>query len=271
MAMRFRKEALEQSNTQEALDLPVRLTRPHSWIGLVVLAAVVIWGVGWAFAGSLPRTISAQGLLTSAQGSFRVQSVAAGQVLEVKIKLGALVQQGTSVAVVSDGRQTTVVRAPARGRIFSLAVRVGQVISAGATVATAERAGTPADNLVAILYLSNAEVATVHPGDAVELTVESVPVTPFGVLHGRVASIDPFVSRRSDVSDFLGDDDLAEAITAGGPARKVVVDLQGSALTASGYAWSTRAGPPFALGSRAAVAGAVAQPPVRPIDWIMPK
>jgi len=269
--MEFRKEALARTNTVEALDLPVRLTRPRGWIVLAALAAVVIGGGSWMYAGSLPRTVTGRGLLTSAQGSFGIQSAVTGQVTAVPVKRGSVVRKGETVAVLSDDGRSVAVRSPARGRIFSLSARVGQVVELGNTLAVAERTGTDDDHVVAVLYLSAATAASVRPGGAVDLSVESAPAVPFGVLRGRITSVEQFASKSQDVADFLGDADLAQTLTAGASVRKVVVDLNRSPDTVSGYAWSTRAGPPFKIGTRTVVTGAVEQPDVRPIDWIIPR
>ena len=59
-------------------------------------------------------------------------------------------------------------------------------------------------------------------------------------------------------------------MTTGGPRYRVIVDLV-TGPTPSGYLWSTTTGPPFPIGSRALVRGEIAQPSVRPIDWVIPK
>jgi hypothetical protein len=267
--MRFREEALARSQTQEALDLPVKLTSPRGWIVLVTLAAVVLGGGTWAFGGSLPRAIDARGQLTSRQGIFAIKTVAAGQVVEVFVKRGSSVKKNAPVAVVTDGRSRRLVRSPAKGRIFSL-TQVGEVVQVASTLAVAERVDAAANWLVAVLYLPATQGAGVAPGDTVDLTVDSAPVAVFGVLRGRVASVDQLVSSRTDVADFLGDAGLAQALAAG-PARRIVVELVASTQTASGYEWSTKAGPPFRLGSWTGVVGAIAQPPLRPAQWVFPR
>jgi multidrug efflux pump subunit AcrA (membrane-fusion protein) len=268
--MQFRKEALERTHSQQTLDLPVRLTSPRGWIVLAVLAAVVLGGGTWASAATLPRALNATGLITSPRGSFAIQTIAAGQITETFVQQGSEVKRGSRVARVSDGRSETIVRAPADGRVFSLAARTGQVVTAGATLAVAEYTGASAGRLVAVLYLPDASVGSVKPGALVDLSVASAPVTPFGVLRGRITSVDPFVSTRRDIADFVGDDDLAQVIADGGSARRVVVELLASDTTASGYEWSTHSGPPFKIDSRTSVQGAIEQPPTRPVDWVIP-
>lgn len=269
--MQFRKEALARVQTQEALDLPVRLTSPRGWIALAVVSMVVVGGAAWGMTASLPRAIEAGGLMTSARGSFAVQTATAGQVTQVFLRLGDEVIARAPVVRLAVSNRSVLVRAPARGRVFSLRVRVGQVVEAGSTLAVAERSGEPADRTVAAVFLPESSSAAVRVGDRVDLRVESVPVTSFGVLRGRVASVDPYVSSRRDIAEFLGDEDLSQALTNGEPARRVLVSLDRSTSTVSGYAWSTRTGPSTRLALRSKVHAHVQQPPVRPVEWVFPQ
>ena len=126
--MKFRKDAVAHSHNQEALDLPVRLTSPRGWIALLLIAVVVVGGGVWGSSATLPRTVAASGLITSAQGVFSVQTLQSGQVTKVFVERGDEVSADQPVAQLSNGRARTTVRAPAAGRIFSLAARVGLVV-----------------------------------------------------------------------------------------------------------------------------------------------
>jgi multidrug efflux pump subunit AcrA (membrane-fusion protein) len=209
--MQFRKEALARVNPQQALDLPVRLTSTRSWIVLVILAAVVVGGGTWAFTGTLPRTLSANGLITSPKGSFPIQTVAASQVTDIYVQQGSEVRAGDVVARLSNGVSRSVVRAPAHGRVFSVAAHVGGVVAAGTTLAVAEYADGGAAGLVAVLYLPGDSTAALHPGAAVDLSAAAAPVTRYGVMRGRITSIDSFLSTRSAIADFVGDEDFARS------------------------------------------------------------
>ena len=270
--MEFRKEAVAHSHTQDALDLPVRLTRPRGWIVIGVLVAVMLVGGAWASTAKLPRTVDAVGMLTTEEGSFAIQTVASGQVTDVFVKPGDEVQRDTVVARIDNGTSTTRVRAASAGRLFSVPIRVGQVVVAGSTMAVAEHhdGNAQKDKLVAVIYLPGSTLAAVQPGDTVTLDVAAAPAARFGVLRGRVESVDPLVSTRADVADFIGDEGLAELVTSAGTARRVVVELSTS-TTPSGYQWSQKTGPPFRIGSRTGVRATIQLTPTRPIDWMLPQ
>ncbi|SDH28057.1 HlyD family secretion protein [Sinosporangium album] len=268
--MQFRSEAMERHQTPEVLDLPVRLTRPYTWLILAAAVAVVAAGVVWAFTGSLRMSVSGQGLLTSPRGSFPVQAVDAGQITDIFVKPGDKVRPGGRVAAVRNGRLETTVQAPVAGRVFSVPVRHGQVVRTGETLAVAEYTGGPADRLVAVLFVPTTEAMAVQDGQRVDLTVKSAAVMSHGVLRGRVAAVDSTLWTRKEVAAFVGDDGLAELLSPAGPVRRVTVELERSPVTASGYVWSTASGPPSAPRARTTVHGAIHKPDIRPIDWILP-
>jgi len=59
-------------------------------------------------------------------------------------------------------------------------------------------------------------------------------------------------------------------LTGAGKVRRVVVELVPDPGTSSGYAWTRRGGPPFAIPSRSGVRAVFDQPGIRPIDWVLP-
>lgn len=250
-------------------DSPVRLTGPRDWLVVLVVAAVVIGGAVWGTTAELSRSIAAGGLITYPDGAFAVQTPVGGQVTEVLVKAGDWVERGTRLARIwDDGRQVTV-RSPTDGLTFSVPAQVGQVVSAGSVVMNAEH-GTSGQAQVAVLFLPATGPAALEVGALVQLTVQSAPVDQFGVLRGRVVSVDQALSTRQEIAQFVGDPGLADTLAGTGGGHRVVVGLDRSP-TPSGYRWSTKQGPPFPLASRTIVVGNLPQPPVRPVEWVMPQ
>jgi biotin carboxyl carrier protein len=254
----------------EAKDAPVRLTGPKDWLVLVTVLGVLVGGAAWGVGAKLPRWISAGGLLTSPGGTFAVQSPVAGQVTDVPVRVGMRVRAGSVVARVSARGVVTAVRSPSDGDLYAVPVRAGQVVGFGSTLARGE-SRTRGLRLVAVLYLPAAAPAQTGVGDPVELRVPSAAVEQYGVLRGRVAAVDPVPSSAEEIADFVGDGRLAGMLAPDGVARRVVVELVRSATTVSGYAWSTRDGPPFRIVTRTMVTGDLPLPPERPLDWVLPR
>jgi multidrug efflux pump subunit AcrA (membrane-fusion protein) len=270
--MNKRNEKADARRTEASgeVDLPVRLTSPRDWLTVVVVAATVIGGCVWGATAKLSRSVAAGGLITSLEGAIAVQTPVGGQITEVRARQGQRVAPGSVLAVVMNEGGLSMVRAPAAGRVFSIPVHVGEVVAPGSVVVNAER-GTPDERPVAVLFLPATVPAALTAGASVQLTVQSAPANQYGVLRGRIRSVDPLLSSRQEISEFVGDPALASAVAGSGGGRRVVVELLPSARTVSGYRWSTRAGPPFTIGTRTVVVGALPQPPERPVEWVVPR
>ncbi|WP_055567022.1 HlyD family efflux transporter periplasmic adaptor subunit [Streptomyces atriruber] len=268
--MQFRQQALSKLQSPEELDLPVRYARPQGLLVLAVTLVVMAASSVWAVTGSLSSTLRAPGILTHGQGSYVLQSPVTGQVTRVLAEEGERLAAGAPVLKVRTEQGDKVVRAITAGRVTALVARIGTVVTTGADVATLERVAGSDDPLTAMLYVPADSAATVPVGASVDLTVQSVPTERYGTLRGRVKAIGRAAQSRQKITGFLGDKELAGRFTKDGPPVAVLVRLDPSSATKSGYAWSTAAGPPFALDSMTLATGAFHLAEQRPIDWLLP-
>ncbi|MFJ9905619.1 HlyD family efflux transporter periplasmic adaptor subunit [Streptomyces sp. NPDC101152] len=268
--MQFRQQALAKLQSPEELDLPVRFARPQGWLVLSVTVVAVAAASVWAVTGSVASTISAPAVLTHGQGSYVLQSPVAGQVTAVLAQQGERLPANSPVLKVRTSRGDTVVRTVAAGRITALAATIGQIIQTGANVAAVEKVAHASDPLYATVYVP-AENAASIPADAkVDLTVSSVPTQTYGVLRGQVKSVDRSAESAQQIAAFLGDSQLGEQFTKKGRPVAVLVELDKSSGTRSGYRWSSKDGPPFPLTSMTLASGSIRLADQRPVDWLLP-
>lgn len=268
--MQFRQKALSKLQSPEELDLPVRFARPQGRVVLAVTVAVVAAASLWALTGSVSSKLTAPGILTHPQGSYVLQSPVAGQVTAVLAEEGELLPPDAPLLTVRTEEGEESVRAVAGGRVTTLIATVGSVVRAGADVATLERVTDPDAPLVAVLYVPGGGGSSIPKGASVDLSVHSVPKERYGVLRGRVQVVDRAPQTQARIAGFLGDSELAAQFSRQASPIAVVVELERSAGTASGYAWSTTDGPPYALDSRTPVTGSVRLAAQRPVDWLLP-
>ncbi|GAA0701165.1 HlyD family efflux transporter periplasmic adaptor subunit [Kitasatospora atroaurantiaca] len=270
MQLQFRQKALSKLQSPEELDVPVRFARPQGRLVLAVTAVVMAAACFWAVTGSVASELSAPGILTHAEGSYVLQSPVAGQVTAVLSKEGELLPGGAPLLTVRTEQRTETVRTVAAGRVTALLAKIGAVVATGADLATVERIDRPDDPLVAVLYAPGGNGSTIPVGSPVDLTVQSVPAQQFGVLRGHVLAVGRVPETRQQIAGFLGDSQLGEQFSAQGQPVAVVVQLDKSAGTKSGYAWSSASGPPYAIGSTTLVSGAIHLAAQHPIDWVLP-
>ncbi|MGW0121796.1 HlyD family efflux transporter periplasmic adaptor subunit [Streptomyces sp. NPDC003327] len=268
--MQFRRNALSKLQSPEELDVPVRFARPQGRLVLAVTVVVMAAAGYWALTGTVTSKLTAPGLLTRAEGTYLLQSPLAGQVTEVLVEEGRTVAAGAPLLTVRTGRGDLPVRAVAGGRVTTLYAGLGSVVATGADVASVERVTDPDAPLVAVLYVPGDTAAAVRVGARVDLGVETAPHDRFGTLRGRVTAVGTAARARARLGAPTG------TAQGGGPAPgqgepvAVLVALDRSAATASGYVWSGSDGPPAAPGSGTPVTGAVHLAAQRPVDWLLP-
>nr|BFD81098.1 HlyD family efflux transporter periplasmic adaptor subunit [Streptomyces sp. Xyl84] len=269
--MQFRQQALAKLQSPEELDLPVHLARPRGWLVLCVTLVATAAACVWAVTGSVASTVTAQAVLTHGQGSYVLQSPVSGQVTAVLAEEGERLAAGTPVLKVRTGSgATTLVRAVAAGRISTLAAALGQIVSPGTDVAAVEKAAHASDPLYATVYVPAQNAAAVPAGAPVDLTVSSAPPERYGVLRGRVASVDRSAQSAQQIGAFLGDARLGGQLAGKGRPVAVRVRLDAAPGTPSGYRWSSADGPPFRLESMTLATASIRLADQRPVDWLLP-
>ncbi|WP_316741723.1 HlyD family efflux transporter periplasmic adaptor subunit [Streptomyces sp. MK7] len=268
--MQFRQQALAKLQSPEELDLPVRLARPQGWLVLSVTLVAMAAACVWAVTGSVASTVSAPAVLTHGQGSYILQSPVAGQVTAVLAEQGQRLPANAPVLKVRTAQGESVVRSVAAGRITALAATIGQIVSTGANVAAVEKVAHASDPLYATVYVPAQNAAAIPARAAVDLTVSSVPAQRYGVLRGHVKSVDRSAQSAQQIAAYLGDSQLGEQFSRKGRPVAVLVRLDVSSRTKSGYRWSSADGPPFRPDSMTLATASIRLADQRPVDWLLP-
>ncbi|MFJ3334818.1 HlyD family efflux transporter periplasmic adaptor subunit [Streptomyces sp. NPDC086766] len=268
--MQFRQQALAKLQSPEELDLPVRLARPQGWLVLSVALVAMAAASVWAVTGSVASTVGAQAILTHGQGSYLLQSPVAGQVTAVLAQEGSRLPAGAPVVKVRTGQGDQVVRTVAAGRVTALAATIGQIVQTGANIAAVEKVAQASDPLYATVYVPAENAAAIPAHASVDLTVASVPAQRYGVLRGHVKSVDRTAESAQRIAAFLGDAQLGEQFTRTGRPVAVLVRLDPSSATKSGYRWSSADGPPYRLDSMTLATASIRLADQRPLDWLLP-
>jgi biotin carboxyl carrier protein len=268
--VQFRQQALSKLQSPEEIDLPVRYARPRGGLVLAVTVVAMFAAGLWAVTGTVSSTVGAPGILTHAQGSYVLQTPVAGQVIDVLAEEGQRVAANAPLLTVRTARGNSVVRTIAAGRVTTVFASIGSVVTTGADVAAVERFDNADDPLTAVLYMPADSGASVPVGASVDLTLPSVPTQRYGVMRGRVEAVGRTAQTRRRISDFLGNTQLGEQFSKDGQPVAVVVRLERSSSTRSGYAWSSSGGPPYAIDSMTLATGSVHLAEQHPIDWLLP-
>lgn len=98
--MIFRKVALERLSSPEQLDQLVQVTDPRGWLALTGLSALLLAAVGWGIWGSIPTEARGEGILLRKGGVSAIVSAANGQVEEILVEVGDVIDKNQPVATI---------------------------------------------------------------------------------------------------------------------------------------------------------------------------
>jgi HlyD family secretion protein len=94
----FRKVSLERLSSPEQLDQMVQVTDPRGWIALAGLGALLLAAIVWGIWGSIPTEAQGDGILLRQGGISDLVANATGQVQEMLVSVGDVIEKGQPVA-----------------------------------------------------------------------------------------------------------------------------------------------------------------------------
>ncbi len=96
--MIFRKVALERLSSPEQLDQLLQVTDPKGWLALGALGLLLLTSVAWGVFGSIPTEARGEGILLRRGGVTSVVAAENGQVEEILVSVGDVIEKGQVVA-----------------------------------------------------------------------------------------------------------------------------------------------------------------------------
>ena len=100
----FRKAALDRLSSPEQLDRLMQVTEPRGWLALGGLCAIILFGAVWSVVGTIPTTITGQGILLSSEGIREIESLGSGVLSDLRVDVGHRVSPDDTIAIVRQPR-----------------------------------------------------------------------------------------------------------------------------------------------------------------------
>ncbi len=124
--MIFRKVSLERLSSPDQLDQLVQVTDPRGWLALSGLGGLLLAALAWGFWGSIPTQARGEGILVRQGGVSDLVANASGQVAEMLVGVGDVLEKGQPVARI---RQDALLRQidDHRARLAALQREVGSL------------------------------------------------------------------------------------------------------------------------------------------------
>jgi HlyD family secretion protein len=94
----FRKVALERLSSPEQLDQLLQVTDPKGWLALGALGTILLSALAWGIWGAIPTESTGEGILLRRGGVSDLVAPSAGQIEEVLVSAGDVIEKGQPVA-----------------------------------------------------------------------------------------------------------------------------------------------------------------------------
>ncbi len=98
----FRQASLERLSSPERLDQLMRVINPKSWIPLATLGVLGASALTWSIFGRIPVTVQGAGVLIYPSTVVPIQTKNSGQLVDLKVENGELVEKGDIIATFDD-------------------------------------------------------------------------------------------------------------------------------------------------------------------------
>jgi len=267
----FRKAALDRLSSPERLDQMMSITNRRSWLALTGLGALVVVTLVWGIFGSVPTTVSGQGLIIRQGGAYPIPALAVGQVTAVNVAVGDQVAQGQVVATVQPlaGGAPVGVTSVRNGRVLEIGVDVGNVVDPTTSVALLEDVSKP---LEAVLFLPSPLGKQIRLGMEVDVAPLSVDQQNFGHMIGTVSWIAPSPATPQGMTRLLGNEALVQGLyqATGGSPLEVHVSLAEDPQSPSRYKWSSGRGPNLEITTGTLISNRIVIDEQRPLELVLP-
>jgi len=236
----YRKKALDKITSPEQLDMLMQVTTPKGWFALIGFALIIVLAILWSLFANIATTVAGSGMIVPVSGMTGVTAPVSGTVASVLVQSNQLVKTGQPVLTMRSGHSLLTVVAPHGGRILNFSAYPGAYVDAGSPIASVE----PLHPILeTVFYLPASEVTLVKPGIPVHVEPLSANQESNGYLLGIVAKVSAYPATAQSALAIFQNPAITSQLVGSSTAYEVVVDLERRPKSASGYAWSSGAGP----------------------------
>ena len=242
MANLYRKSLIDKLSSPEQLDRAIVVTSPMSWLALVAITLIIIATLVWSIWGTLPTTITVNGIIVSPVSTNAVYTDESGTVSRVSVIAGQYIQQGDEIIVLrTSAGERRPIYSTQTGQISEILVKSEDKISQGSELVRISPA-TSATQVV-VCYVPFSKAPTLAKGMDLLVYPQSVDAQLYGHMLAKIKNIDSYAASKSNMSYVLGADNLlADAFSQDGAVVAVSCELIADATSFNGYYWSSQRG-----------------------------
>ncbi len=159
------------------------------------------------------------------------------------------------------------ITSPYPGRVLELTASMGDLVAAGSRIVTLESFDEPIE---AVIYVPAGDGKKVHPGMEVLISPSTVRCEEHGFIIGKVSDVSDYPMTPEGLLRVLRNQSLVQELTGASAPIEVAADLLQDPTTASGFEWSSSAGPPNRVFSGTLCEASVVVEKRKPISYVLP-
>ena len=166
--------------------------------------------------------------------------------------------------------ESTLVISPYTGRILEITADIGKSSRVGESLMSLELTEENGVKLEAVVFVQPAEGKKVRPGMNIHISPSTVKPEEYGYMLGRVKRVSEFPATIDGMMRLLHNQNLVQALTAGGAPMQIHAELLPDSGTQSGFTWSSSKGPPTGIHSGTMCSARILISEKSPIHLLIP-
>ncbi|MBO6159510.1 MAG: hypothetical protein J6P72_09690 [Firmicutes bacterium] len=241
MAQLYRKSALEKISSPEQLDKALVVSSPASWLALIGLTLIVVVVVIWSFIGTLPTTVSANGIVSAPVSTNAVYSMDAGTVVSVYMRPGQEIHLGDEILRYQTASgESKSVYSDQVGTVSDVLINSGDAFTQGNELIRISP--TAVGSQVVVCYVPIASARKIERGMRAQVYLDGIDSQSYGHMVSRVINIDAYAASNAGMGKVLGtDNNLTSTFQQNGAVVAVTCEFYPDE-TVSGYYWTNAKG-----------------------------
>ena len=238
----FRKASLDRLSSPDELNKTITITSPMSWLALIGVTIIILIVVIWAFTGTLPTTITTNGIIVSPVSTNAIYADDTGSVTRISVVAGTSIKIGDEIAVIyTSTKEQKAIFSTQNGTVSEILVKKGEQVYQGSEIVRVSP-NTDAEHVV-VCYVPFSNSPKLIPGMDVLVYPLYVDKQLYGHMYAKIVNVDTYAAAKKNMSYVLGiDNSLADSYASNGAVVAVACELIRDDQTTSGYYWSSAQG-----------------------------
>jgi HlyD family secretion protein len=161
----------------------------------------------------------------------------------------------------------SIVVSPYSGQVLELKVSPGSLVQVGEAIISLH---PDVEKLEALVYVPSARVKEIRSGMEAEISPSTVRREEYGFIRGRVLFVSDYPATEAALMRLLENAPLVRSLESGGPVTEIRVEMESDARTPSGFRWSSPQGAPVKLSGGTLCLGEIVTRKQKPISLVFP-